>query len=98
MCFATANTTELSTMIKFQTLLFGALLLTACGSPPPQVSAEPLLPIYCIRSVTDNGDGTVTLDMPGLMSPNDKPMIVSKEIADTLISPGCSLDDPRMNI
>ncbi len=82
----------------FSASFIGAFLLTACGSPPPQVSAEPLLPIYCIRSVTDNGDGTVILDMPGLMSPNDKPMIVSKETADNLMSPGCSLDDPRMNM
>ena len=76
----------------------GAFLLSACGSAPTTASAESLPPVYCVRSVTDNGDGTVLLDMPGRMSPNDKPMIVSKETADTLVVPNCSPDDPRMNM
>ena len=76
----------------------GAFLLTACGSAPTTASSESLPPVYCVRSVTDNGDGTVLLDMPGRISPNDAPMIVSKETADTLEVPNCAPNDPRMSI
>jgi len=82
-------------------LPFFALTLTACMTPKYQaVDVNPdNLPVYCIRGVEPVGDGVhVMLDMPGLYgeSRNDAPMKTTIETYESLNTPECAPNDPRM--
>ncbi len=83
-------------MKKF--LLLPLLLLTACGSKVVKDLNPDNLPVYCIRDAEIIEDGEyVMLDMPGLWhGQNDKPMKVSMEVYESIASPFCAADDPRM--
>ena len=84
---------SLKTSIKMTKLLFALLLLCS-----PAMAVEDRWPTYCVRSVTDNGDGTVMLDMPGYpYGMNDRPIRVTQWKVDMLLeSDNCTPDDPRM--
>jgi hypothetical protein len=75
------------------------VLLTACSGPETKVEETDLsnLPTYCIRETVDNGDGTVTVDMPGLYhGQDDAPIQMSLVTYDTLDVPFCEAGDPRL--
>ena len=84
-------------MKKF--LILPLLLLTACGSKVVKDLNPDNLPVYCIRGVEPVGDGVhVMLDMPGLYgeSQNDAPMKTTIETYESLDTPECAPNDPRM--
>ena len=77
-----------------------ALVVASCGPKREVVSLNPEdLPVYCIRGVEPVGDGVhVMLDMPGRYgdSRNDEPMKVTIKTYESLSTPECAPNDPRM--
>ena len=88
--------------MKYLPFLFVLPLLVSCGakSTTANVDTNPdNLPVYCIRGVEPVGDGVhVMLDMPGLYgeSQHDAPMKTTIETYESLNTPECAPNDPRM--
>ena len=82
-------------MIK---ILFGLLLLCSPVMAQTEAVEEVRWPTYCIRSITNNEDGTFLLDMPGWpYGMDDSPILVTTLKYLNENTTNCTPDDPRMN-
>ena len=85
--------------MRYLPFLFVLPLLVSCGAKTTADLNPDNLPVYCIRGAEPVGDDVhVMVDMPGIygQSLNDGPMKVTIETYESLTTPECEPNDPRM--